>query len=194
MTENISETENVSKKIIEDAIIQKNNIIAEANKKADSILNEANDRKETIIAEGKSFAKDSYKHEYEFLISQIYSQLNQELLKEKIKIVEEVINEIIKKLENLSLADFKKLLIKFAQEINIKDGVYQIGINEKRITDEMVKEVFKNKPLKKSENKPNFEKGLKIIDARKEYYFSENNLIDTQSEDIKMEISKLIFD
>ena len=188
------ETENVSKKLIEDAENERRRILSEASQKVESILKEANERKEAIMAEGKVLAQNAYKHEYDFLITQFNSQLNQRFLMEKIKIVEEVIKKIINRLENLDIDELKKALLKFVSNINFKNGVYQIGKNEKRITDATVNEMFKNKSLTKSEKESNFNNGIKIIDGRKEYHFSERNLIDSESEDTKMEISKLLFD
>lgn len=187
-------TDNVSKKLIEDAESKKQEILLKANQKASSILKEADERKKAIMTGGKILADEAYKHEYDFIIAQFNSQLNQKLLTEKIKIVEDVVKIIINRLENIDIADLKKALIKFAGNINVKNGVYQIGINEKRITDAVISEVFESISLTKSEKKPSFDNGIKIIDGRKEYYFSEKNLIDAEAEETKMEISKLLFD
>jgi len=190
----MTETDNVSKKLIEDAENDRQEILSEANQKVESILKEADERKEAISADGKILAQNAYKHEYDFIISQFNSQLNQKFLMEKIKIVEDVVKKIVKKLENLEEPEYKKALLKFAHEINIKKGVYQIGKNEKRITDVIVKEIFENSLLDKSDNEPNFNDGIKITDRRKEYYFSGRILIESESEETIMEISKLLFD
>ena len=190
----MTETENVSKKLIEDAKNKRKEILEEANKKVQAILEEANKTKEEILAKGEIAAKDTYKREYEFIITQYKSQLNQKLLTEKIKIVEEVIAKIMERLENLNEFELKKALLKFANNIKFNNAVYQIGKNEKRITDSLIREVFHNESLVKSKNEPNFSKGFKIIDERKEYYFSEKSLFDPEAEDTKMEISKLLFE
>ncbi|MDD3519938.1 MAG: V-type ATP synthase subunit E [Actinomycetota bacterium] len=190
----MTETENVSKKLIEDAENRKREILSEASGKSEAILKEAEDVIKTIMAKGKALAGETYEHEYNFLIAQFNSELNQKFLMEKIKIVDEVIKRIIEKLENISIDELQKPLLKFAGEINVKNAVYQIGKKEKRINDAVVSKIFGNKKIPKSGKEPNFEKGLKIIDERKEYYFSERNLIDPESEDTKMEISKLLFE
>jgi len=100
----------------------------------------------------------------------------------------------MERLENLNEFELKKALLKFANNIKFNNAVYQIGKNEKRITDSLIREVFHNESLVKSKNEPNFSKGFKIIDERKEYYFSEKSLFDPEAEDTKMEISKLLFE
>ena len=190
----MTETENVSKKLIEDAESKRKEILNEANKKAQAILKEANKVKEEILTKGKIVAEDTYKREYDFIIEQYKFQLNQKLLAEKIKIVKKVIAKIMERLENLNESELKKALLKFANDIKFDNAVYQIGKDEKRITDLLIKEIFSNKSLTKSKNEPNFSKGFKIIDGRKEYYFSEKSLFDPDSEDVKMEISKLLFE
>lgn len=190
----MTETENVSKKLIEDAKQKRKEILDEANKKVQAILKEANKAKEEILAKGKIAAEDTYKHEYDFIITQYKFQLNQKLLAKKIEIVKEVITKIMERLENLNESELKKALLKFAGNIKFDNAVYQIGKDEKRITDSIIKEIFHNKPLTKSKIEPDFSKGFKIIDGRKEYYFSEKSLFDPDSEDAKMEISKLLFE
>ncbi len=190
----MTETENVSKKLIEDAENEKREILAEAKKKAEAILKEAEEAREIILTKGNALAREMYKREYDFLIAQFNSQLNQKFLMEKIKIVDDIIKNIINRLENISIDRIEKPLLKFAGDINVKNAVYQTGKNEKRITDSVVGKIFGNKKIIKSEKAPNFDRGLKIIDGRKEYYFSERNLIDPESEDTKMEISKLLFE
>ncbi|HAX18145.1 MAG TPA: hypothetical protein DCY00_06085 [Actinobacteria bacterium] len=190
----MTETENVSKKLIEDAENEKNRILSEAREKAEAILKEAEKAREAIIAKGENLARETYRHEYDFLIAQFNSELNRKLLMEKIKIVDEVIKSIVERLENLSIDELQKPLLRFAEEIDAKNAFYQTGKNEKRITDELIKKLFGDKKLVRSEKTPDFDRGLKIIDERKEYYFSERNLIDPDSEDTKMEISKLLFE
>jgi vacuolar-type H+-ATPase subunit E/Vma4 len=189
----MTETENVSKKLIEDAENEKREILAEARKKAETILKEAEDAVQTILSNGNELALETYKREHDFLITQFNSHLNQKFLLEKIKIVDEIIKSIIDRLENIDMDRIEKPLLKFAGDINIKNAVYQTGKNEKRITDSVVSRIFGSKRITKSEKEPDFDKGLKIIEARKEYYFSERNLIDPESEDTKMQISKLLF-
>lgn len=189
----MSETENVSKKLIEDSEIRKKEILSEAKIKAEAILKEAEDATQTILSKGKESALETYKREYDFLVTQFNSQLNQKFLLEKIKIVDEIIKSIIDRLENIDMDRIEKPLLKFAGDINVKNAVYQTGKNEKRITDSVVSRIFGSKRITKSEKAPDFDRGLKIIEGRKEYYFSERNLIDPESEDTKMEISKLLF-
>ena len=189
----MSETENVSKKLIEDAKNTRNEILAEAREKAKSVLLEAKSIKESIEAKGKTLADEAYRQKYDFIRAQMAAQLDQKLLNEKIKIVDEVIKNIADRLENLGADDLKKPLLKFARELNFKNAVYQLGKDEKKITDLLVSEVFGAKKLLKSTQTPDFARGLKITDERKEYYFSETTLVDINSEDMKMEISKILF-
>jgi V/A-type H+-transporting ATPase subunit E len=190
----MAETENVSKKLIEDAEQKRKEILDEANAKAQKILKDADEAKKEILKKSEIAKKDVYKREYDFLISQYKSQLNQKLLSEKIQIVEEVIKKIMERLENLNKPELKKALLKFADNIKITNGVYLIGKNENNITDSLIGEIFGKASLTKSKNEPNFSKGFKIIDGRKEYYFSEKSLFDPDAEDTKMEISKLLFE
>ncbi len=189
----MTETENVSKKLIEDAESTGNDLLAEARKKAESVLEEAADARKSILAKGKILADKAYKQSYDFAIARISSEMEQKLLEEKIKMVDEVLAGITDRLRNLPAEDLKKLLLKFAHRLDFKKAVYQLGKDEKKITDLLVREIFGTKTLIKSTLKPDFAMGLKIIDERKEYYFSEETLMDLDSEDIKMEISKLLF-
>lgn len=189
----MAETENVSKKLIDDACSIKNEILAEARRKAESVLEEGRSVQKTIIDEGKTQAEKAYRQKYDFAIARISSEMEQRFLEEKIKIVDEVLSDINTRLDNLHIDDLKKLLLKFADGLDFKKAEYQLGRNETKITDLLVREAFGTKTLIKSAQKPDFARGLKIIDERKEYFFSEGALLDSGSEDIRMEISKLLF-
>jgi len=187
----MSELDNVSKKVLDDAIKQKELELEEARKKASEIIEQAKKKALQVHREGKLKSWDKYREDLKIELSKIKSSLNQKILLYKINFVDDVVEKAKNRLEDMDKEDFKKMLKKYIDALDINDGYYIIGSEEKRINDEMVESVAN---LKKIGEEPDFKKGIKIISGKAEYNISPGILIDSDIDDIRMEIAHVLFD
>jgi len=186
----MSELDNVSKKVLDDALKEKEQELKEAKKKASEIIEKAKQRALEIHRNGKLKAWHRYKEVLNVELSKIKSRLNQEILLYKINLVDEVINKAKEKLLGMSKEDYKKFLEKNLKALNIDSGYYLIGSEEKDIDSKMIESIAN---LKKAEGRPDFKKGIKIIKGKAEYIISPDVLIDSEIDDIRMEVASHLF-
>lgn len=185
------ELDNVSRKVLDDAEKEKERELDEARKKAAEIIKGAKKRASELHREGKRKAWNRYREVLNIELSKIKSELNQKILLYRIDLVDDVIAEIKKKLSNMDKKDYKKFLEKNIKALNIDSGHYMIGSEEKKIDDRMIESIA---DLKKSDRKADFKKGVKIIREKAEYHISPEILIDSEIDDIRMEIAAQLFD
>ncbi len=185
--------DNVSQKILDDAEEEKNKIIEEAKKKAEDIISQAKKKKDETLRMANNQAQQEYDRIYDLEIIKAKSDIGQKILLNKLELVEDIINKAKEKLKNLDKAQYKNFLIKSLKGLDIEEGEYILGKNENNIIPEILEEAAASIKLKKSGQKPDFDKGVKIISGNAEYNLSPDTLVDTNIEDIKMEIAEFLF-
>jgi V/A-type H+/Na+-transporting ATPase subunit E len=186
----MTDLDNVSKKVLDDAELQKEQEIGEAKKKAGEIIKEAKKRALEIHNDGKIESGKKYEEVLNIELSKIKSALNQSNLMFKINLVDDVINKARTRLISMDSEGYKKLLEKNIKALNINEGYYLIGSEEEKIDEKMVESIAK---IKKLNEEPDFKKGIKIISGKAEYNISPEALIDSDLDDIRMEVAKELF-
>jgi len=192
----MTDVDNVSKKILADAALEKEKILNDAKEKASSIIAEAENSKKKILKEGKKKAEERYRGVYNLEVLKAKARFDQKLLLYKLRCVDEVIEKAKKKLSSLGKEDYGRFLKKSLSDLTINDGFYQIGYEEKNIDDGMIQSIIremKDMKLKKSNTKANFKTGLKITSGKAEYHISPEGMIEAEIDDIKMEIAHFLF-
>jgi vacuolar-type H+-ATPase subunit E/Vma4 len=187
----MKEMDNVSKKIIDDAETARRKIIREAEEKASGIIAEAENKAGEIIEEGKARAKKHYESTYAIEYDRVRAALEQKLLLVKLGLVEEVIDAAKKRLSGLDREGWKKFLEKMAGELDIKEGKYIIGKNEDSADSSLVGTI---KGLEPDDAGPDFERGIKISGDKTEIFLYPPAYLDTDIENLKMEIAAFLFD
>jgi len=185
--------DNVSKKILDDAEQEKANIIGEAKKKAEGIIREANNKKKEALERAKREAKAEYNKTYELEITEAKSGISQKLLLNKLQLVEEIIDKAKKRRKKRDQDQYKDFLTKSLADLNIREGSFIIGSKEKNISPEIVKEAAGDIKLEESSQQPDFDYGIKVISGNAEYKLSPDTMVDTQIDDLKMEIADFLF-
>ncbi|MBN1298303.1 MAG: hypothetical protein JW997_01300 [Actinobacteria bacterium] len=194
MPESFENTDKVSKKIIDDASQEAKEIIDNAKKKADEIIEAAKKERESTLAAARSYAQDKYRKIYELEIAKAKSAMEQEVLMQKISIIDEIIDISVNKLINEESESYKIFIKKNFEALNIKSGEYQIGNREKFITDDTLKKISGFSKMQKSEKRADFDFGIKIIEDKKEYSISAETLVNTNIDDIRMELARFLFE
>ena len=186
--------DNVSKKILEDAYAEKEKIINDARTKEKEILKTADDKRKIIIKNAETQAQDTYQKVKELGIANAVMKFNQEGLLSKIRFIEEISDKAVDKLRSSDSKPYLKFIENSIKSLKIKKANYQIGSREKLITDEILKTISGDIILEPSSNAADFEKGIKIIDGKKQYIISVEETLKEKMEDITMEISDFIFE
>jgi len=155
----MTDLDNVSKKVLDDAELQKEQEIGEAKNKAGEIIKEAKKRALEIHNDGKIESGKKYEEVLNIELSKIKSALNQSNLMFKINLVDDVINKARTRLISMDSEGYKKLLEKNIKALNINEGYYLIGSEEEKIDEKMVESIAK---IKKLNEEPDFKKGIKI--------------------------------
>jgi vacuolar-type H+-ATPase subunit E/Vma4 len=190
MQENMQEPDNVSRKILDDAEEEKERELERARKEAQDIIEKAKQKASEIHREGKLKAWEKYKEVLNIELSRIKSELDQGILEYKINLIDDVISEVKKKLLNMDREDYKKFIAKNLKALNIDSGYYIIGSEENNIESSMIESIG---DFKKSEEKPDFKRGIRIIKGKTEYNISPDILIDSNIDDIRMEAASYLF-
>ena len=186
----MTEMDNVSKKVLDDAQnIRKSNLKI-ASEKADQILSEAEGKVRDILKKGKDEAKQHYRRTYDLEVFKTRSGLEQKMLLEKIKLVDSIISKSKKKLSGLDRSQWEKFLAKSIAALGIKEGTYSIGSNEKILDSKLIGSVSGLKPAGKEEK---LQDGLKVFDGKAEYDLTPEKYLDMDIEDLKMEIAAYLF-
>jgi len=190
MQQNIQKLDNVSKKILDDARKEREFELERARKEAQEIIEKAKQKATEIHREGKLKAWRKYKEILNIELSRIKSELDQGILEYKINLIDDVISEAKKKLLNMDREDYKKFIIKSLKNLNIDSGYYMIGSEENNIDSELIESIG---DFKKSEEKPDFKRGIRIIKGKTEYNIAPDILIDSNIDDVRMEIASFLF-
>ena len=186
----MAELDNVSKKILYDAAKERDRILGEARKKASVVIEETEEKAKEIHKSGKLRAGERHKEVLNIEVSRAKSELNQKVLMHKISMVEEVIGMAKEKLASLGKKDYKKFIKKNLEVLNTDEGYYQIGNEETNIDCKMIESIAN---FKKADEKPDFKKGIRIIKERVEYNIAPDSLIDSNIDDISMEVAFYLF-
>ncbi len=182
--------DSVSKKVIAEAEKAKKRELEKAKKMASEIIEESKKEAIEIHRSGKLDAWNRYREKLGIELSRIKSQMSAKILLYKISLVDDVIDEAKKRLSNMSREDYVKFLKNSIKSLNIDDSYYVIGSEEEKIDDEMVASISN---LKKSDKKPDFKKGIKIIKGKALYRISPEISIDSEIDDIRMEVAQELF-
>ena len=186
----MTEMDNVSKKVLDDAQnIRKENLRI-ASSKAAQILAEAEGEVKDTLKKGKEEAGQHYKRTYDMEVFKTRSGLEQKMLLEKIKLVDSIISKSKNRLSELDRSQWEKFLSKSIAALGIKEGTYSIGSNEKILDKELIGAVSDLKPADKGEE---LKKGFKVFGGKAEYDLTPEKYLDMDIEDLKMEIASYLF-
>ncbi|HJX02062.1 MAG TPA: hypothetical protein VJ348_02665 [Candidatus Humimicrobiaceae bacterium] len=186
----MTELDNVSKKVLDDARKERDKILEEAGKKASVIIEDAEKKVKDIHQAGKLEAWEKYKEVLNIELSRTESEINQKMLMYKIGLIEDAIDGARKKLTGLDKKDYEKFLEKTLRALDIGGGYYQIGSEEIIIDDKMIESI---KDLKKAEGKPDFKKGIRITKGKAEYNITPESFIDANIDDLRMNTALYLF-
>jgi V/A-type H+/Na+-transporting ATPase subunit E len=190
----MSEIENVSKKILDDAKKQSDAILESAEKKAREILKDAEEQRAKTMSEAKKEASEKYGQVYDMEISKNKAQMEQQILLAKLELVESVIEKAKKSLKDVDAKKYVSYINNKLNSLDISEGVYLIGRNEKVLDHDMLKPLMEQINVKKADEKPDFEEGLKIFSGNAQYSISLLNAVEVVKEDLMIEIASYIFD
>jgi V/A-type H+-transporting ATPase subunit E len=186
----MQEIDNVSRKILDDAEEAKEHELERARKEARDIIEKAKQKAAEIHREGKLKAWEKHKEILNIELSRVKSELDQKILMYKLNLIDDVIGEAKKRLLNMDREDYKKFIAKNLKALNIDSGYYIIGSEENNIDSSMIESAGN---FKRSEENPDFKRGVKIIKGRTEYNISPDTLIDSNIDDIRMEVASYLF-
>lgn len=186
----MAELDNVSKKVLDDAGKERDKILGEARKKASVVTEKAEGKAKEIHRSGKLRAWERYKEVLNIEVSRAKSELNQKILMYKIGLVDDAIDRAREKLTGLGKKDYEKFLKKTLGALNVDGGYYQIGSEETNIDSKMIESIA---DFKKADGKPDFKKGIKIIKGKAEYNIAPDSLIDSNIDDIRMDVALYLF-
>lgn len=186
----MAELDNVSKKILEDASTEREKILDEGRKKASSIIGEAEKKAEEINRDGKLKAQEKYKEVFDVEVTRAKTELKQRATAYKINLIDEIIAGAKDRLSSLDKKEYEKFIKKTLKTLNVGNGYYQIGSQEKNINGKMIESIAK---LKKEDGRPDFKKGIKIIKGKTQYNITADSLIDPDIDDIRMETAFYLF-
>lgn len=186
----MTEMDNVSQKVLDDAQNIRKSNLKEAREKAAQILVEAEGKVNDTLIKGKEESREHYRRTYDLEVFKTRSGLEQKMLLEKIKLVDSIISKSKKRLRDLDRSQWEKFLSKSIAALSIKEGTYSIGSNEKILDDELFGSVSGLKPTGKGEE---LKYGLKVFDGKAEYDLTPEKYLDMDIEDLKMEIAAYLF-
>ena len=191
---NDKESDNVSRRILEDAADEKKKIIQDAQNKAKEIIDSAEQKRKNLLEKAKLDAKAIYKRVYELEIAKAKSAARQDILLEKIRIVDETIQMAEAALKNSDGGMYLNILKEILKGIDTVSAEYVIGKKDNVFTSAMIQKIPEGKMLKESKKESDFDNGLKIIEGKKEYIISAETLVKDKIDDIRMEIAEFLFD
>ena len=186
----MTELDNVSKKVLDDAEKERDKVLKEAREKASAIIKNAEKKAKEIHNSGKLEAWEKHKEVLNIELSRAKSEISQKMLMFKIGLIEDAIDRAREKFAGLGKKDYEKFLKKILGALDVDGGYYQIGSEETIIDDKMIGSI---KDLKKAEGKPDFKKGIRIIKGKAEYNITPESFIDANIDDIRMDTALYLF-
>ena len=194
MGENMTaDIDNVSKKILDDAALEREKNLNSGRERALEVLKETENRKKKLLDEGKQKASEKYREVYNLEILKAKTEFRQKILLCKLEVIDRIIEKAKNKLAELGREDYIKFIKKSLASSGIMEGTYLIGRNEKRIDDKTIQSILEKVHLKKSNNSDEFETGLKIFNKNVQYYISPETLVEAEIDDIKIKIAFFLF-
>lgn len=186
----MTEMDNVSKKVLDDAQNIRKSNLREAREKGAQIIAEAEGKVKDTLIKSKEEAREQYRRTYDLEVFKTRSGLEQKMLLEKIKLVDSIISKSKKRLRGLDRSQWKKFLAKSITALGIKEGTYSIGSNEEILDEELIVSVSGLKPAGKGEE---LRDGLKVFGGKAEYDLTPEKYLEMDTEDLKMEIAAYLF-
>lgn len=190
----MSEIENVSKKILDDAARQKEEMLEAAEKKAQEILSEAEDKRSRIKSEAKKQASEKYDQVYQMVLSKNLAQMEQKVLLSKLGLIEGVIEKAKKRLKESDSKEYLTYIKGVLNSLDLPEGAYMIGKNEKGLKEEALRPLMDQANIKRSKDEPDFDEGVKIVSGNAQYSISFPDAIEAIKEDLKIELASFLFD
>ncbi len=189
----IAGIDNVSKKILDDAALEREKILNSGRERALAVLKETENRRKKLLDEGKQKASEKYREVYDLEILKAKTEFRQKILLYKLEVIDRITEKAKNKLAEMGKEDYIKFIKKSLASSDIREGTYLIGRNEKRIDDETIQSILEKVHLKKSNSRDEFETGLKIFNRNAQYCISPETLVEAEIDDIKMEIAFFLF-
>jgi len=189
----MTQLDNLSKKIIDDALVEKEKILNEAKEEREKILNDAKEKAKKILESYKAKSEQVYKETFSNTFYTKESLLKQEVLKRKKEHIEDILLKLREEIKNLDEKRFQEFVKKSFKKEKIEDGEFIIGKNEKRIDENFITKEL-SKKLKKSSLEPDFEKGLKIISNKTVFIISPEDEFDFLYDDLYLKTNKKLFE
>ena len=193
MPDDLKNTDNVSKKILEDAQHEANKIINEARFKAKEILEDARQKSSNKLKEAQAEASNLYERVFELEVSKVKAELKHKILIEKIRIIDSILKKTIEAVKSEKSGVYENSVKDAFKKLDIKEAEYQLGNKENLMTDQKIKMIAPEITLQKSKELPDFDSGIKIIAGKKEFRFSAEELIEAEIDDIRITLSRFIF-
>jgi len=189
----MAEIENLPKKIIEDGENEGKKIKENAHITSSKIIEKNKELANKIINDAKIIAETVYKEVNEKKISQNEAVKRQEILSKKMGIVENVMKKIIEEIENLPKDTYREYFKRNAKQLNLSEGEFTIGVKEKKIDLSFVKEIFKPVKLIESNEKADFDYGVKIMSPGSLYTLSLLSDLEYRKENVLSIINRELF-
>lgn len=186
---------NVAKKIIEDANLEKEQIIESAKAKAAQIIADANDDLKSALKEAEKKAQLKKKEVFNAQILKIHSAKSQEILNKKLQAIDSILEDIGQSLKNPEKKQYKVFIDKIMGIIDIDKGEVIIGAKEKTIkAKDIIDAAKKHKiALKQSKEKADFEYGAKLISGKARYDVSPYDYFMSSYDEMRIELAKILF-
>ena len=119
MIAEIQKNDNVSKKILEDALLQRQKIIEDANNRKKEIIDSAENNRKNILEKAKLDAETRYKRVYDLEVAKAKSKAKHEVLLKKISIVDEIVVLAAEKLKSIDPEKYLEILREVVESVNI---------------------------------------------------------------------------
>jgi len=194
MPETLKKMDKVSRKILEDAQREVDKILEDGRRKAKEIKEDALRKRSGRIKEAKLEAGDRYSRVFDLEVAKARSEMEQKILMQKITIIDSIIEKSVSEIVAGNPGKYEGFLKETIKNLNISKAFYQLGSGEDYITDSMIKKIAQDVKLERSGEPADFKNGIKIIDGKTEYSISAETLIQTNNDDIRMELAKFLFE
>jgi len=179
----------ICEKIIDDARVQAAGIIEEANRKSMELINAATEENSRKAQQIKAGAPALAKEVYDKLISDANSLTKKEILAVKRELIDSAFKKALSNLENLSLEEYKALILEKAKDVSEKTQIEVEKKYAKDITDAFIKSI--NPLLSKSQSLAESGFNLVMESSRLNYNFSET--ISRIKEEKDSDVASILF-
>ena len=195
----MSNLNNITSKILKDAEVERDNILALAEEDKNKILAKRTKNAEETKNEVLEKAKSEAKSKKERIVSSAKLQVRNDKLTAKQTIIDEVFVKSVEALENLSDEEFITFLKTSISSMNL-EGEYNLILNKKGLSlvdNKMVVEInSKIKPKAKinvSEYIRDFKGGFILENNGIEVNYTYEALVSSQRDELEFEVAKVLF-